>query len=303
MESTERNSPARGNRTMFFFLLYLVVFSTIVSFLDFDMDNMLIESITFTLLVFVPFLFYLFFTRQKHSTVLKWKPLGKTNALLVIGLTLAAIPFLGIVNRLSALIFFPTASELVSDMAFPFWYQLFSFAVLPALFEEFLMRGALYKEFEKLPIKKVAIITGLFFGIMHLNFHQAIYAWVLGILCAYIIFYTQSIWAPILIHFVNNAFATTLDHFMPQNSWFAGLWDDLPMFFLVYGCLSLLFLPVFVVCLKKLKAAALPFPKEECNKTEESEKPKVKVFTWAFWASLAIFLIFAGILELSVRRI
>ena len=304
----KRNSPARGNKTMFFFLLYLIVvapvFTAIFMLAGLDVESMFVWPIMYVFLFFVPFLFYLIFTRQKHKAVLKWKPLGKTNALLVIGLTIATIPIIQIINRLSALIFFPLINDFLLDIsAYPLWFSLLAIAVLPALFEEFMVRGALYTEFERLPIKKIALITGLFFGIMHMNFHQAIYAAVIGVLYAYILFYTQTIWAPILMHFVNNGIAVVFAYSAPYNAWATEIWENLPMFLLVYGSLSLVLLPVFILCLKKLKAgAALPSKEaEEC--AEEAEKPKEKVFTWAFWATLALFLIVGGLMEFGLRAL
>ena len=304
--SIKRNSPARGNKTMFFLLLYLIVgifvFPAIFSAIGLDVEGMFAMPLIYVLVLFVPFLFYLLFTRQTHKAVLKWKPLGKTNALLVIGLTIALIPFVQVVIRLSALVFFPMINDFMLDIAaYPIWFSLLTIAVFPALFEEFLFRGALYAEFEQLPIKKIALITGLFFGIMHLNFHQSIYAGIFGVLYAYVLFYTQTIWAPILMHFVNNGIAVALAYVAPYNAWYAEIWENLPMFLLVYGVLSLVMLPVFVLCFKKLKASATLPPTEAEEYTEETEAPKVKVYTWAFWATLALFLLFGGIMEIGLR--
>jgi len=291
---------------MFFLLLYLIVgqlvFAGILMILG--MEGMVANAFVFVLLLFVPFLFYLLFTRQSHKRVLKWKPLGKTNALLVLGLTIALFPFVHVVSRLSAFVFFPVINEYLMDItAYPLWFGLLSIAVFPALFEEFLFRGALYKEFERLPIQKVALITGLFFGIMHLNFHQFIYAGMMGVLYAYVLFYTQTIWAPILMHFVHNALATVLAYTQPYSEWYAELWYNPPMYLLVYGGLSLAMLPVFVICFKKLKTRATVPPDEEMEEAVEPAEQKEKVFTWAFWLVLAIFLFFAGLIELSFRII
>ena len=308
--SVRRNTPARGNKTMFFLLLYLIVgvivFPLIFMSIGLDVESMLASAVIYVLVLFVPFVFYLLFTRQTHRAVLKWKPLGKTNALLVIGITIAIIPFLSIVSRLSAFVFFPVINEYMMDItSYPIWFSLFTVAVLPALFEEFLFRGALYAEFEQLPIKKIALITGLFFGIMHLNFHQSIYAGLMGILYAYILFYTQTIWAPILMHFANNSIAVAFAYATPHSARMTELGENLPMFLLVYGSLSLVMLPVFLLCFKKLKAnAALP-PKEAVEyageATEAAPAPKVKVFTWAFWVVLGLFLLFGGLMEIALR--
>lgn len=289
---------------MFFFLLYFLVggavFAIILMGFGLDAESMFVSVPMYVLLLFVPFVFYLLFTRQSHKAVLKWKPLGRKNVLLVIGLSIALIPLVNIVSRLSAFIFFPMINDYMADIAaYPFWLSMLSVAVFPALFEEFLVRGALYKEFEQLPIKKIALITALFFGIIHLNFHQAIYAGLFGVLYAYVLFYTQSIWAPILMHFINNGLFVVLAYVGPYNDWYDALWENPPMFFLVYGGLSLVLLPVLLICFKKLKANAVPPPPKE--EAEETGGQKIKVFTWAFWVSLGIFLLVAGLLEIGNR--
>jgi len=48
-------------------------------------------------------------------------------------------------------------------------------------------------------------MNGLFFGIIHLNPQQFSYAFVLGVIFAYMVYYTRSIWAGILPHFIFNA--------------------------------------------------------------------------------------------------
>ena len=317
LPKTQR-SPARGNKAMLFFLLYLVVLQFMVaviwllgSLLGFNFENLISMGIVHFFGIFVPFLFYLIFTRQKQKDVLKWNPLGIKKVMLLIAISLAIIPMVQIISRLSAFIFFPVINEIMLNLsAYPIWLSLLVIAVFPALFEEFFCRGALYVEFEKLPLKKLALITGLFFGIMHLNFHQAIYTGVVGVLYAYILYYTRSIWGPILMHFVNNGLFVLLSQSDAINNWQDELWESPLHFLLIWGGIALVLLPVFVICFKKIKAGfAAP---EEATGAEEPKQgeeelkqgeEKPKVFTWAFWVVIALFLIFGGLMELSFRLI
>ena len=308
-----QRSPARGNKTMFFFLLYvitvIIVMTAVMLIRGLHIESLFSIALTQIICVFIPFLFYLLFTRQKPNAVLNLAPIGIENTVLVIALTLAFTPFVHFISRLSAFVFFPIT---ISLEGYSIWLVLLVVAVFPSVFEEIFMRGALYSEFERLPIKKIALITGLFFGIMHLNFHQAIYTGILGILWAYARYYTRTVLAPVLMHFIHNGLFILLSFSETYMSWYLELWETPLMFLLIHGFLSAVLFPVFFICFKKLKAnSAVPqentdtadgaLPQENTDTTDTEEEEKPKTFTWAFWAVLVLFLLFSGLVEAGMR--
>jgi len=287
---------------MLLFLIYFFVIQLIITIammiLGFDAteDFLLITGAGQVLGLFIPFCFYLLFTKQKQSEVLKWRPLGSENALLVIGISLCVIPMVHLISYLSSFVFFPVINLLMVDLTIhPMWLSLLVVAVFPSLFEEFLMRGAIYSEYEGVSIKKAAIMTGLFFGIMHLNFHQAIYAGAFGVLYAYILFYTRSIWAPILLHFINNGLAVVLAYSEAYTTWYDNLSENPLMFVAIIGGISLILAPVLILCLKSLKQNNEPH--------EDTHDSNLKIFDWSFWLIIAFFVIYAGIMEIGFRFI
>jgi len=292
---------------MLLFLAFMLIVSfgfgiivVIAEFAGFDLGGMYAGAALYVVLFLVPGLGYLLLTRQKHRDVLKWRPIELRAALVVIAIAISLIPLASLISLLGSFVFAPIIDDYLIDLtSYPFWFMMLSVAVLPAFLEEFIIRGALYKEFERLPIKKIAIITGLFFGIMHLNFHQFFYAAVLGIIYAYILYYTQSIWAPILMHFVNNGIAVALAYFLPDMAEL-GYGHEEPtmlMTIAVFGVLSLLGLAVTLICLKYLKANAAPPPVFE----DEGDEDQPKVFTWAFWMVVVLFLMVAALIEVGAR--
>ena len=86
---------------------------------------------------------------------------------------------------------------------------LLAVVILAPLTEEIVMRGLLFRWFENTNMKPWALIwvSGLFFGLWHMNIVQGIFATVIGIVCALCFMMTKSLWVPIVIHFSNNAFA------------------------------------------------------------------------------------------------
>ena len=89
------------------------------------------------------------------------------------------------------------------------WHLVFNMlltAVMPAIFEEFLHRGILFKGIkESKNIKWAILCSGLFFGFMHININQFFYATIIGVFFAFITTITKNIWVPIILHFMNNA--------------------------------------------------------------------------------------------------
>ena len=85
--------------------------------------------------------------------------------------------------------------------------NLFIMAVMPAIGEELFFRGVLMNWFGKIfsNIHINIIITSVIFSAIHLQFFGFIPRFLLGMALGYTYYWTASLWAPILLHFVNNA--------------------------------------------------------------------------------------------------
>ena len=95
-------------------------------------------------------------------------------------------------------------------VASPYIILLLLIAVLPAITEEITIRGVVLSGYEDKNIYLAASITGLLFGIMHLDPQQFLYAAVLGFVLALVVRITNSIFASALIHFLINGTSITL---------------------------------------------------------------------------------------------
>lgn len=88
--------------------------------------------------------------------------------------------------------------------------------VLVPIYEEFLVRGLMFKELrENINLTVALLIQGLIFGLMHGNVLQFSYAFPMGVLMGYILTKYRSIWAPILIHLVWNSTSLLMGVIMP----------------------------------------------------------------------------------------
>lgn len=85
-------------------------------------------------------------------------------------------------------------------------------AALPALGEEIFMRGAVLGSAErKRNFVKAILITAGLFSIMHGNALQTVHQFLLGVVLAYVVTVTRSLWAGVLLHFFNNFISVTAD--------------------------------------------------------------------------------------------
>lgn len=104
-------------------------------------------------------------------------------------------------------------------------------AVLPAICEETLHRGMLLRSNASMGMKKSIIISGVLFGLLHLNIEQFFYASIIGIFLGYVCWTSCSIYPCMIVHFLNNALATFLS-FARRKGWgIGGIFEVLARFF------------------------------------------------------------------------
>ena len=94
-------------------------------------------------------------------------------------------------------------------------------AGLAAVSEEMFFRGALQQLIqEKFPNGHIAVwITALIFSLVHFQFYGFLPRLLLGALLGYLFLYTRNLWAPILFHFMNNAFIVVVHYFWGDSEW------------------------------------------------------------------------------------
>ena len=93
-----------------------------------------------------------------------------------------------------------------------FIISIFSTAIVPAICEEYLFRGAILTNL--LPYGKTVAIVGsaFLFGLMHQNPLQLLYTTLMGVAIGYVYVKTKSIWACMIIHFTNNLVAVVEEY-------------------------------------------------------------------------------------------
>ncbi len=86
-----------------------------------------------------------------------------------------------------------------------------SIAVVPALVEEFALRGVIMQPLRRYGDWFAILATSAVFAILHGNLVQAPFAFIAGIGIGYAVCITNSVWTGIIIHFCNNFYSVAVD--------------------------------------------------------------------------------------------
>lgn len=96
-------------------------------------------------------------------------------------------------------------------------FGLFHIALVPAFCEEILFRGYILRAFEKSwGIITAVVISGVIFGLFHLQLPNLLPLASLGIILALMTWYSGSLWPAIVAHFMNNGAAVALATTYPE---------------------------------------------------------------------------------------
>ena len=199
----------RAHIFMLLLIIYISALSSILPVFFSPETHVIALQNTYIILAFlIPFGMYMAVTKQKLSEVLPLKGLSIVNILFIICITIAAIPATMVISALSAFIFGSNVAVFLSEIiSLPAIIVVISVAFIPSVVEEITFRGIILSDLKQLGKKKSAVVSGFFFGLIHMDLQQFPYAFLLGIVFAYFVHYTKSILAPMLAHFIINSFS------------------------------------------------------------------------------------------------
>jgi hypothetical protein len=240
------------------------------------------------------------------------RPLGWANALIIIALGLCIQPAMMFISGITSFIFPNEIAELMTDLAeYPLLLSFVMIAVIPSVFEELVFRGYIFKLYSGFRIGTAAVVNGLFFAIIHLNAQQFLYTFLLGIMFAYLVYYSRSIFSAMLAHFIINGSQFLLSYAVNvwlQPSMFmeasgeleelttAEMWSTIGSIFVV----ALIFAPfVFLLIRTFIKRNRHINNSLDIQNGFETEEPQKKSpFNLAFWFTIIVYLFFVAVIEL-----
>lgn len=140
-----------------------------------------------------------------------------------------------------------TAAILKMKSIGDFLITLFIIAIVPAICEEFLFRGALQRTFSRwIKNPHVAIwISAIIFSTIHFQFYGFFPRLLLGAAFGYIYFWTGSLWYTIFAHFLNNGFAVGMAWYFQKNNLPLNNDEEIPIQWYGYIISAILTLALF----------------------------------------------------------
>ena len=208
---------------LFFFILLLIELP--VSFAigivqdQFDAQYATLISVLMTQgYLLLAALLYIKVTHKKFGTDLQVKRYKISSFFLSLLLLMVASPMASWLNVLSQLFAKNETSGAIYDITqnVPMWLAVLIIGCLPGFVEETIYRGILFSAFRKRSVLTGVIISGLSFGLMHMNFNQILYAIYLGIVFALLVEATGSLVSTMTLHMLFNALNTSYLYLLPK---------------------------------------------------------------------------------------
>lgn len=163
----------------------------------------------------IPSLIYFLITGLPIKETLRLNKLKGGEIFKIILIALLSQPVAWFLSFLSSLFFNNDVAEVFKAMqGLSYVSMLVVMALTPAICEEITMRGIVLSGYDNKSNFKAAMMSGLIFGMLHLNGQQFLYAFVLGILFGYLVRITNSIFSTMLCHFTFNGIQVTMQYFL-----------------------------------------------------------------------------------------
>lgn len=140
---------------------------------------------------------------------LRIRPINLRTLAFAFFMIICSYPILALLNVLSMLFVDNAVVGTATDIySYGLGVSMLVMAVLPAIGEELLMRGVIYRSYrEKSPIL-AWVLSAVIFGMLHMNFNQMPYAIYLGIMMVLMMEASDSIVTSMCMHFFVNGIST-----------------------------------------------------------------------------------------------
>ena len=121
---------------------------------------------------------------------------------------------------------------------------LLSNAFVPALVEEYVLRGVILQSLRKYGDAFAVFASALIFGVMHGNATQAPFAFILGAVLAMLVIMTGSLWTSITVHLINNTYSVMMTTVLNTDGELTASMAivSLNILGLIYGAVALIYL-------------------------------------------------------------
>lgn len=214
--------------TMQFAYTVVALFLTYIGFLpqggifqdQLGLDNttyLWVYACVYVLAMGLPLILVLFWRRLFTSKPLKTHPTGGIGFLAVLGSVGGCMGANIVTGILMAYLEYwgvpmPEMPQMMEQTPVSLLMNVFVIAVLPAVLEEAVFRGCVLRVLRPYGDGFALVVSAILFGLMHGNVRQIPFALIVGLVLGWLYVTTNSIWWPMLIHFINNALSVCMEY-------------------------------------------------------------------------------------------
>ena len=225
-----------GNMSGLSIILFLV-FNTLVSsvlavpgWMELYQKNSVFNSafsiIASFVYIFIPFSIIAFLIRRRDTKVnfFPFKKMQPRRALLCIPIGLSVCIGANVFTNMIINLFDSIGVKLSQQSdgmvepqgAFALVMSVLCTALMPALLEEYALRGVILQPARRYGMLFAIISSSAIFGLMHGNLIQAPFAFLVGMCFAFMAIKCDSLWIGVILHFLNNGFSVVMSYLMKR---------------------------------------------------------------------------------------
>lgn len=199
-----------------------------------DAPQYLVITGVTVLSVLLPLIAFVFTNSADFKSVLKINKTSFTNILLSLIMGLSLQPVAVMLNEFVKWIFGNFGISIFQNSISINRYALIVTAILPAVIEELLFRGALLTSVQNKGYRFSIFITSFLFAIMHNDLGSFAGVFILGIVSCYAVWMTNSVFCGMAVHFAFNSFNIIMYPFL-ETEMFYILSFIIALFVLIYA--------------------------------------------------------------------
>lgn len=158
--------------------------------------------------------------KRRNSLGIRYTTPGIKRLGVVFVLGMSAAVSVNVIVSLSQIARFSPKYQQVSEVIYSggLFMEIVSAVIAAPILEELFFRGMIYKRLrDMINVKAAVVISALFFGAFHGNLVQFVYAFIIGLMLAYVYEKFKTIWAPVIFHIGANLISVLITEFMPQS--------------------------------------------------------------------------------------
>lgn len=195
----------RIKKTNRFFLILVILYLGFSFMMRYFLQNIILRSCLSEFFLLCIGIVFLICQKINIKDYIRLRKVDFISIIFSILYGICLIPIVAVINALSMLFVENVASSSISAMVDRgFLVSLFAIAIVPAIVEEFLFRGIVYRGYRQArPIRGI-LYSAFLFGALHMNFNQFCYAFFMGIAMGVLAEVTDSLVPSMVVHCLFN---------------------------------------------------------------------------------------------------